>query len=136
MLEQRTDINMVHRWVNHYKNLLGLQHWNITVRLVSSEEQWIEAEDEIYQGRISVHDSLLSAHIDLLDPMQTSTRVKNKLGVELDLRSTLLHEMIHILLEPCDIPDENEVQYEQAVIRLERAIRHLEDRKDGKIDFS
>lgn len=124
-----TDINEVYRWVNHYKNLLGLQHWEIKIKLLSPAEVLEHLDDSgTFQGQIHVHNHLLAADIELVDPKQLSHDQCVKIGVSSELRSTLLHEMIHVLLESCNIPDDRTVEYEQAVIRLERAIRYLEEK--------
>jgi hypothetical protein len=83
-------------------------------------------DGELCIGLCSVYASLLKAHIKLLDPEQVSDKIRIELGTDLDLRSTLLHEMIHIPLELCGIDEDHVIQYEQAVIMLERAILKLE----------
>ena len=116
--------SQIQEWANRYQNLLSLNHWEIEVTLHDAEE--MVEDGGMCIGLCYVYASLLKAHIKLLDPGQVSEKIKNELGSDLDLRSTLLHEMIHIPLELCGIDEEHMIQYEQAVIMLERAILKLE----------
>lgn len=106
-------------WLKHYQELLSLQHWDIKIRFATYEEMdggHTEGSCEIFQSNLSAY--ILILHPDYYPRMARFPQ---------DIRTTILHEVMHIPLEACGARDENELELEQAMVHIQRAIRRLED---------
>lgn len=108
-------------WLEYYQDLLGLKHWHIQIRFGSHEEM----EGGTVEGSCEIYQSLLSAYILILHPdyYPKSARVPQ------DIQTTVLHEVLHIPLEATGAREEHELELEQAMVHIQRAIRRLEDER-------
>lgn len=106
-------------WCRHYQELLGLQHWDIKIRFGTYEEM----DRGNSEGTVEIYQTNLSAFILILHPDYYPTAAR----FPQDIRTTVLHEVMHIPLEACGARDEHELELEQAMTHIQRAIRRLED---------
>lgn len=98
-----------------WKERLGLQNWEIALRVVRGKE--IEGN----QGQCEYTPAILYATIKVLSPLDWIDEYHNKYALE----GTMVHELIHLLFYSVCPEDKTSVEYyaiEQGITRIERAL--------------
>lgn len=95
--------------LKYWQDRLGLSHWDITIKFCS----YIELEEA--EGSCSPSPKRLLADIKVLDPKEYHKTDDDR---PQDIEDTVVHELLH-----CLFPElEDNVQIEQAIVRLSRAL--------------
>lgn len=123
MTRKTTDILAeAKRHLAYWKERLGLQPWNITVDIrYAIESHEGEAEvDVVWEAEI--------ARISILHP--DSYRARGMLGGQ-DIERAIVHELLHLVLDPIEPPDRKGLQWRVFEQVLDRIARALVDARHG-----
>jgi hypothetical protein len=101
-----------------WQSVLGLQDWDVKLRLKRASEM---KEDAL--GECEWQLSTLTAVIRILDPIDYDNDL-----FKLDHEKVLVHELLHLLISPYDETEEGsieEVKVHQAIEKLSKALVNL-----------
>jgi len=134
MIEKTILLNKVHEDLDYWKERLGLQAWEIKIQIIPSAKMNTKSS----HGEIWYQHLMKRAVIFLVNPDEVS----DFYGFTLDYEHTLLHELLHLILNYSDFDTETEEDIiEEAIntiattlVKLRKEINELTEAKDKKED--
>lgn len=109
------------RWLKKWQALLRLQDWRITIAIERERDfdvknRWAE---------ITLSEKERCAHIHMLHPSDYETNERIWKNHPVRPETSLIHELLHLHIHPCEPSDDKAKEVEQAINMIADALWQL-----------